>query len=92
MHAPAPLSLSLHLSLYLSLFPFLFLSRLLLLLRLVLLLASTLLRRFLHTTRGDLAAAQRLLELNYALRNKHAQIFIDRDPMDASSQQLLQVA
>lgn len=68
-------------------------SRLPLLLRqFVLLLASTLLRRFLHTTRGDLAAAQRLLELNYALRNKHAQIFIDRDPMDASSQQLLQVA
>lgn len=62
------------------------------LVRFVLLLASTLLRRFLHTTRGDLAAAQRLLELNYALRNKHAQIFIDRDPMDASSQQLLQVA
>ncbi|KAH8294540.1 hypothetical protein KR044_007736 [Drosophila immigrans] len=54
--------------------------------------SSTLLRRFLHTTRGDLAAAQRLLELNYAQRNKHAQIFIDRDPMDASSQQLLQVA
>ncbi|KAH8386520.1 hypothetical protein KR093_001035 [Drosophila rubida] len=54
--------------------------------------SSTLLRRFLHATRGDLAAAQRLLELNYAQRNKHAQIFIDRDPMDASSQQLLQVA
>lgn len=89
MHAPAPLSLSLHLYLFIYLSPllFLFLSRLL-----VLLLASTLLRRFLHTTRGDLAAAQRLLELNYALRNKHAQIFIDRDPMDASSQQLLQVA
>ncbi|ALC48685.1 CG3823, partial [Drosophila busckii] len=52
----------------------------------------TLLRRFLHTTRCDLGAAQRLLELNYALRNKHAQIFIQRDPMDASSQQLLQVA
>ncbi|KAH8414763.1 hypothetical protein KR215_002703, partial [Drosophila sulfurigaster] len=55
-------------------------------------LASTLLRRFVHTTRGYLAAAQRLLELNYAQRNKHAHIFIDRDPMDASSQQLLQVA
>ncbi|XP_034099644.1 alpha-tocopherol transfer protein [Drosophila sulfurigaster albostrigata] len=54
--------------------------------------SSTLLRRFVHTTRGDLAAAQRLLELNYAQRNKHAHIFIDRDPMDASSQQLLQVA
>ncbi|KAL7745722.1 hypothetical protein ACLKA6_009926 [Drosophila palustris] len=54
--------------------------------------STTLLRRFLHTTRGNLASAQRLLELNYSLRNKHAQIFIDRDPMDASSQQLLQVA
>jgi len=60
--------------------------------RLLQLLACTLLRRFLHTTRGNLASAQRLLELNYSLRNKHAQIFIDRDPMDASSQQLLQVA
>ncbi|KRF80753.1 alpha-tocopherol transfer protein isoform X8 [Drosophila virilis] len=54
--------------------------------------SSTLLRRFLHTTRGDVAAAQRLLQLNYAMRNKHPQIFIDRDPMDASCQQLLQVA
>ncbi|EDX16182.1 GD14567 [Drosophila simulans] len=54
--------------------------------------ARLLLRRFLHTTRGDLSAAQRLLELNYGLRNKHAHIFIDRDPLDASSQQLLQVA
>ncbi|SPP77726.1 alpha-tocopherol transfer protein [Drosophila guanche] len=51
-----------------------------------------LLRRFLHTTRGDLAATQRLMEHNYGLRNKHAQIFIERDPLDASSQQLLQVA
>ncbi|KAH8289356.1 hypothetical protein KR054_004188 [Drosophila jambulina] len=51
-----------------------------------------LLRRFLHTTRGDLSAAQRLIEHNYGLRNKHANIFIDRDPLDASSQQLLQVA
>ncbi|XP_023166880.1 alpha-tocopherol transfer protein-like [Drosophila hydei] len=54
--------------------------------------SSTLLRRFLHTTRGDVAAAQRLLQLNYAMRNKHPQIFIERDPLDASSQQLLQVA
>ncbi|EDW06512.1 alpha-tocopherol transfer protein-like isoform X1 [Drosophila mojavensis] len=54
--------------------------------------SSTLLRRYLHTTRGDVAAAQHLLQLNYAMRNKHPQIFIDRDPMDASSQQLLQVA
>ncbi|XP_068141236.1 alpha-tocopherol transfer protein [Drosophila tropicalis] len=54
--------------------------------------SSKLLRRFLHTTRGDASASQRLLELNYTLRNKHAHIFIDRDPMDASSQQLLQVA
>ncbi|XP_017055125.1 alpha-tocopherol transfer protein [Drosophila ficusphila] len=51
-----------------------------------------LLRRFLHSTRCDPSAAQRLLELNYGLRNKHANIFIDRDPLDASSQQLLQVA
>ncbi|XP_030380712.1 alpha-tocopherol transfer protein [Scaptodrosophila lebanonensis] len=54
--------------------------------------SPTLLRRFLHTTHGDIGGAQRLLELNYALRNKHSQIFIERDPLDASSQQLLQVA
>ncbi|KAH8245726.1 hypothetical protein KR038_001220 [Drosophila bunnanda] len=51
-----------------------------------------LLRRFLHTTRGDLSASQRLIEHNYGLRNKYANIFIDRDPLDASSQQLLEVA
>ncbi|KAH8420545.1 hypothetical protein KR009_011283 [Drosophila setifemur] len=54
--------------------------------------SSRLLRRFLHTTRGDVNHAQRLLELNYGLRNKHANIFLDRDPLDASSQQLLKVA
>uniref|UniRef100_A0A034WJZ8 Alpha-tocopherol transfer protein n=1 Tax=Bactrocera dorsalis TaxID=27457 RepID=A0A034WJZ8_BACDO len=50
------------------------------------------LERFLYSMFGDVAGAQRLLELNYALRNKYAHIFLQRDPTDQESQQLLQVA
>uniref|UniRef100_W8BTC1 Alpha-tocopherol transfer protein n=2 Tax=Ceratitis capitata TaxID=7213 RepID=W8BTC1_CERCA len=48
--------------------------------------------RFIYSMFGDVEAAQRLIELNYALRNKHPHIFLQRDPTDQESQQLLQVA
>ncbi|XP_067635502.1 alpha-tocopherol transfer protein isoform X2 [Eurosta solidaginis] len=53
---------------------------------------NTVLERFLYSVFGDVESAKRLLELNYALRNKHPHIFLQRDPADQESQQLLQVA
>ena len=50
------------------------------------------LERFLYSMFGDVESAQRLLELNDALRNKYPHIFLQRDPTDQESQQLLQVA
>ncbi|XP_037934959.1 alpha-tocopherol transfer protein-like [Teleopsis dalmanni] len=51
-----------------------------------------LLKRFLYSMSNDLEGAKRLIELNYTLRNKYPQIFLNRDPTDESSEQLLQVA
>ena len=53
---------------------------------------TVVLKRFLYSMYGDLDGAKRLLELNYTMRNKYPQIFLQRDPMDESSQRLLQVA
>ncbi|XP_037810373.1 alpha-tocopherol transfer protein isoform X1 [Lucilia sericata] len=50
------------------------------------------LKRFIHSMNGDLDGAKRLLEFNFKLRNKHSEIFLKRDPLDESSQKLLQVA
>lgn len=41
---------------------------------------------------GQLSEAKRLLQLNYKMRQKHAHIFIDRDPDDEKSRSLLKVA
>lgn len=41
---------------------------------------------------GDLDGAKKLLEVNFKMRNKHSQIFLQRDPMDEGSQKLLQTA
>jgi len=52
---------------------------------------KSLLKRFLYSMFGDLEGAKRLIEMNYTLRNKYPQIFLNRDSTDAEAQQLLQV-
>lgn len=46
-----------------------------------------LLRRFLKCMHGDLEETKKLIELNYELRNKSPEIFINRDPEDEQSLQ-----
>jgi len=41
---------------------------------------------------GDLAETQNLIEVNYALRNKHPHLFIKRDPLDADSKRTFDYA
>ncbi|XP_065724003.2 alpha-tocopherol transfer protein-like isoform X1 [Drosophila suzukii] len=51
-----------------------------------------LLRRFYQCMFGDLAETQNLIEVNYALRNKHPHLFIKRDPLDADSKRTFDYA
>jgi len=63
-----------------------------LLLLLLLFLEPLLLRRFYQCMFGDLAETQNLIEVNYALRNKHPHLFIKRDPLDADSKRTFDYA
>uniref|UniRef100_A0A336LQI6 CSON012290 protein n=1 Tax=Culicoides sonorensis TaxID=179676 RepID=A0A336LQI6_CULSO len=49
---------------------------------------EVLLKRFVHSTYGDIEYAKRVISLNYELRNKHSQIFFERDPMSPESQKV----
>ncbi|XP_068141347.1 alpha-tocopherol transfer protein-like isoform X1 [Drosophila tropicalis] len=51
-----------------------------------------LLRRFYQCMYGNLEDTKKLIEVNYALRQKHPHLFIHRDPLDADSRRTFDYA
>ncbi|KAH8261761.1 hypothetical protein KR038_007975, partial [Drosophila bunnanda] len=51
-----------------------------------------LLRRFYQCMYGDLEETRKLIEVNYALRNRHPHLFIQRDPLDDDSRRTFDYA
>lgn len=51
-----------------------------------------LLRRFYQCMYGDLEETRKLIEVNYALRNRHPHLFIHRDPLDEDSRRTFDYA
>lgn len=51
-----------------------------------------LLRRFYQCMYGDVEETKKLIEVNYALRNKHPHLFIKRDPLDEDSRRTFDYA
>ncbi|KAH8414705.1 hypothetical protein KR215_000833 [Drosophila sulfurigaster] len=51
-----------------------------------------LLRRFYQCMYGNVEDTKQLIEVNYALRNKHPHLFIQRDPLDADSRRTFDYA
>lgn len=51
-----------------------------------------LLQRYLHASHQQLAVAQKLVELSFGMRNAHADIFVERDPLSAGARQVLAMA
>lgn len=51
-----------------------------------------LLRRFYQCMYGDVEETKKLIEVNYALRNKHPHLFIQRDPQDDDSRRTFEYA
>jgi len=41
---------------------------------------------------GDVEETRKLIEVNYALRNRHPHLFIKRDPLDADSKRTFDYA
>lgn len=50
------------------------------------------LRRFYQCMYGDVEETKKLIEVNYALRNKHPHLFIQRDPQDDDSRRTFEYA
>ncbi|KAH8420619.1 hypothetical protein KR009_012178, partial [Drosophila setifemur] len=51
-----------------------------------------LLRRFYQCMFGDVEETKKLIEVNYALRNRHPHLFIQRDPLDDDSRRTFDYA
>lgn len=51
-----------------------------------------LLQRYLHASNHQLADAQKLVEFGFGMRNAHADIFLERDPLGAGARQVLTMA
>lgn len=51
-----------------------------------------LLRRFYQCMYGHVEDTKKLIEVNYALRNKHPHLFIKRDPLDEDSRRTFDYA